>query len=167
MTEPIFLETDRLILRKFEEPDFSDFCEFAADPERSRMMGSDPVATVEEARALFDWFLHREKRAYALVLKETGKVVGNLTVYDKPPVKIEGKTGCSLSFSVGQKYRRQGLIQEAMQAVIHRLFTTEDADCICDGFFDFNIASRALHQKLGFEPYTRLDGETFVILWRK
>ena len=45
----MFLETERLILRKFEEEDFEDYCGFSlGDPERDRMMGRSPLNTVEE-----------------------------------------------------------------------------------------------------------------------
>lgn len=33
----MFLETERLILRRFKEKDFPDFCEYAIDDEMSRM----------------------------------------------------------------------------------------------------------------------------------
>lgn len=136
----IFLETDRLLLRKFQESDFADFCALVMDPQRNRMMGNDEIATEEDARALFDWFLHKEKRAYALVLKNSGKVVGNLTVYDEPPEEIRtraelaGKKGRSLSFSLSPQYRRQGLMLEALRAVIDHLFTAENVEYINDGF---------------------------------
>lgn len=35
----IFLETDRLILRRLEESDFPDYAAYAVDNEMSRMMG--------------------------------------------------------------------------------------------------------------------------------
>lgn len=38
----MFLETERLILRKFREADFEDFCEFAMDEDMCRMMGRTP-----------------------------------------------------------------------------------------------------------------------------
>ena len=37
----MFLETGRLVLRRFREEDFGDFFQYAADREMSRMMGRD------------------------------------------------------------------------------------------------------------------------------
>lgn len=42
----MFLEKERLILRKFQEEDFPYFCEYALDQERWRLMGDDEVADV-------------------------------------------------------------------------------------------------------------------------
>lgn len=69
-----FLETERLLLCRFRPEDFADFCQFAMDSERNRMIGNDDISSVEDAKALFDWLAEREPRAYAIVLKETGKV---------------------------------------------------------------------------------------------
>lgn len=108
-----FLETDRLILRKFRESDFGDFCEFAIDPEMCRMMGRADIHDEASARPTFDWLINHEERGYALVLKETGRVIGNLTVCPVPAEltglpELRGKSGRSLSFSISRHYRRQG-----------------------------------------------------------
>lgn len=47
----MFVETDRLILRKFREEDFADFCAYAMDEEMCRMMGNDLMDTEEAARS--------------------------------------------------------------------------------------------------------------------
>ena len=54
----MFLETERLILRKFQEADFADFCEFVMDPERNRLMGNYEINSADDARGLLEWFLH-------------------------------------------------------------------------------------------------------------
>lgn len=174
----MFLETERLILRKFREEDFADFWEFANDPEMCRMMGRDDMSNPETARFTFDWLRNKEERGYVLALKETGKVIGNLTI-TQPSASVRclpqlaGKTGCALSFSLSRRYQRRGLMYEMVTAVIAHLFRMENVDYINCGHFDFNIPSRELQKKLGF---THLltdrfpnDGEEIVcmenILW--
>jgi RimJ/RimL family protein N-acetyltransferase len=173
------IETPRLILRRFEETDFPDFCEFAIDEETCRMMGNGRITDEATARQAFD-NLKREEGSYALVLKETGKVIGNLNVDSLPPTlvgrkELEGKNGVALSFSISRNYRRKGLMTEAVQAVIDRLFQVEGLDFINCGYFDFNTSSRLLQEKLGFtflveypnpwgkEPFHIIDN----ILWRE
>jgi RimJ/RimL family protein N-acetyltransferase len=128
---------------------------YANDPEMCRMMGRDDLSDREAARLTFDWLKDKEERGYALVLKETGKVIGNLTITLPPPYVVElretaGKKGRSMSFSLSRQYQRQGLMEEALRAVIDHLFGVENMDYINLGHFDFNEASRALQQKLGF-----------------
>ena len=155
----MFLETERLMLRKFQESDFDDYCALVMDTERSRMMANDEIGDRDEARIWFEWIMRREELAYAIVLKKTGRVVGNLTL-SEPPDEIKalpeltGKTGRSLSFSIARPYRRQGLIFEAVSAVIEHLFRSEGDDYIHSGYLDFNLPSRELHKKLGFTYLT-------------
>ncbi len=157
----MFLETERLILRKFREEDFPDFCTYAMDEEMSRMMGRDILGSVEAARINFDWLKDREERGYALVFKETGRVIGNLTVTAvhehllKLPA-LAGKEGRSLSFSISRQYQRQGLMSEALRAVIGHLFAEEGMDYVQCGYCDFNAPSKALQEKLGFTHLTTL-----------
>ena len=175
----MFLETDRLILRKFEESDFEDYCAYNLnDPELDRMMGRSQLNTIEDVRANFDWLKDKEERGYVLVLKETGKVIGDLTVYTKLShlslPQLVGKIGKGMSFNISKACQRQGLMEEAVRAVIDHLFTQENTDFINCGCFDFNVPSRCLQTKLGFTHLTtgtfEIDGEKFTaienILWR-
>ena len=157
----MFLETPRLILRRFQDEDFDDVCAIAMDGERNRLIGNAQVRTIEDARAFFTWMKDREPRGYALVLKDTGRVAGDLSVYEHTTVEdhpdLAGLTGRELSFSVAAPYRRQGLTEEACRAVIETLFDDEGVDYIADGYFDFNAASKALHEKLGFSYFCTLQ----------
>ena len=170
----MFLETRRLILRRFREADFEDFCAFAMEADMSRMMGRESLATREEAWRAFRQTRDRSLRGYALVLKETGRVIGNLTVTQPPRCAaaaghLAGRQGRALSFAISRHYRRQGLMEEAVRAVIRALLS-EGMDYIQCGSFDFNTASAALQKKLGFEYLTTermdLEGETCTAIWR-
>ena len=154
----MFLETERLILRKFREEDFDDFCNFAMDDEMSRMMGRERIQTRADARLAFLWLKNRAERSYALELKSTGRVIGSLTVsqvprFDEVVRRLESYEGRSLSFAISRHFRRQGLMEEAVRAVIAALFE-EGMDYIQCGSFDFNTASGALQEKLGFRYLT-------------
>ena len=174
----MFLETERLILRKFRDDDFDDFCDFAMDDEMSRMMGRDRLRSRADARLAFLRLKSRQERGYALELKSIGRVIGNLTVSQVPRFEhvdrhLERYRGRSLSFSISRHFRRQGLMEEAVRAVIDALFA-EGMDYIQCGSFDFNTASRDLQKKLGFEYLTterlEMDGEVYTaierILWK-
>ncbi len=175
----MFLETDRLILRKFREEDFADYCAYAMDEEMNRMMGNDPLDTEEAARGCFDWLKDKEERSYCLVLKETGHLVGNLNITAGPEELREleplaGKQGRSLSFCISRQYRRQGLMSEAVRAVAAHLFDEEGMDYVQCGYFDFNTVSAKFQEKLGFVHLTTMEidfkGEKLVsvenVLWR-
>ena len=174
------VETQRLLLRKVTEEDFPYFREDLADKEMDRMMLRWPRETEEEIRLGFEWFLYKEERAYAIVHKETGETIGNLTVYDRVPEcvadheAVRGKNGKALSFAILPAFRRKGYMYEAVRAVIDHLFRVEKADYINCGYLPYNAPSKALQKKLGFTYLLterfQFDGQEMEsienILWR-
>ena len=153
---PYFVETPRLILRKVSEDDFSYFRADLADKEMDRMMLRWPCETEEDIRLGFEWFLYKEERAYAIVHKETGETIGNLTVYNHVPEcvanhkAVHGKNGKALSFAILPAFQHKGYMYEAVSGVIEHLFRKEKADYINCGYLSYNAPSKALQEKLGF-----------------
>jgi len=175
-----FVETPRLLLRKVTEEDYSYFRADLADREMDRMMLRWPCETEEDIRLGFEWFLCKEERAYAIVHKETGETIGNLTVYNRVPEcvvshdAVQGKTGKALSFALLPAFRRNGYMYEAVSGVIDHLFRVEQADYINCGYLSYNAPSKALQEKLGFSylltEHFPFDGQEMEsvenILWR-
>lgn len=125
----IFVETPRLLLRKVTQADYPYFRTYLTDKHMDEMMLRSPYNSEEDIHSGFDWFLNKEDRAYVIVHKEAGEVIGNLTVYDKVPPEVvqqeavAGKAGKSLSFAMSPAWQRRGLMLEAVHAVIDRLFS--------------------------------------------
>ena len=175
-----FVETERLTLRKVSEEDFSYFRADLEDKEMDRMMLRSSCETEEDIRLGFEWFLYKEERAYAIVHKETGETIGNLTVYNHVPKcvaaheAVQGKSGKALSFAVLPAFRRKGYMYEAVSGVIDHLFREEKADYINCGYLSYNAPSKALQEKLGFTYLLterfQFDGQEMEsienILWR-
>jgi len=164
----MLLETNRLILRKFKQEDFDDYCDYVMnDDELAHMIFTAPIHTLEEAHSCFDWKLNREtERWYALCLKEEGgKVIGGITIHPVPEEwadrpELTGSRGASLSFSISRHYRRRGLMEEAVRALIDHLFHTEGLDYINCGYMDYNLPSQKMQEKMGF---TYLLTDTFEV----
>ena len=153
------LETGRLRLRLFEEGDFPDFCAYILQKEQQRLSGNEEIDTVEEARALFDWFLHPQHPplSFAIVLKEEAKVVGNFSLgyspfLDEDP-RLSGKRGLALSFVLNQDYWRRGLMTELLRAALDWVFRETDLDFVNTGYFVFNEGSRRVQEKAGMRPF--------------
>ena len=56
----VMLETDRLILREWEETDLNDFFEYASVDGVGQMAGWQPHKNIEESKFVLDMFI-REK----------------------------------------------------------------------------------------------------------
>ncbi len=168
----MLIETKRLLLRPYEAGDWADYLDDFNDPEMWRMLGYRPFTCEEDFRGDFQWRLENPGVS-ALVLKETGHVVGHVCVGElNPPLcereELRGKRGVSLSFSLHRDWRRQGLMTEALAAVLDELFRSDGIDFVNSGYFSFNEASAALHRKLGFRTLfshvIERNGETIEVV---
>ena len=174
----IFLETDRLILRRLEESDFPDYAAYAVDNEMSRMMGRPILKTEADIRTNFGWLKDKEPRCYGIVEKIGGHLIGNLSICAVPALltrleQLQDRQGRTLSYCICRTAQRRGYAAEAVRAVIAELFNTEQIDFVQCGCFAFNIPSQQLLSKLGFTELTHLhipmpEGEVETIesiLW--
>ncbi|MBQ5976560.1 MAG: GNAT family N-acetyltransferase [Oscillospiraceae bacterium] len=166
------LETKRLLLRPYEAGDWVDYVAYFNDPEMWRMMGYRPFEREEDFRGDFQWRLENPG-VTALVLKESGHVVGHICAGElNPPLlereELREKQGVSLSFSLHRALRRQGLMREALEAMLDELFCSRRVDFVNSGYFSFNEASAGLHRSLGFRPLfshaIERNGETIEVI---
>ena len=153
------LETERLRLRLFEEADFPDFCAYILQKEQQRLSGNEEIETADEARELFDWFLHPQHPplSFAIVLKEENRVVGNFSLgyspfLDSDP-RLAERRGLSLSFVLNENYWRRGLMTELLRAALDWVFRETDLDFVNTGYFVFNEGSRRVQDKAGMPPF--------------
>jgi len=165
-------ETERLLLRPFETGDWEAYIDYFSDPEMWRMLGYRPFSVEEDFRGDFGWRLDNP-HVTALVLKETGRVVGHLCAGElNPPLldreELRGLRGTSLSFSLHRALRRRGLMSEALEALLDELFRDEWLAFVNSGYFSFNEASAALHHRLGFHTLfcheIERHGETIKVI---
>ena len=152
----IFLETDRLILRRLEESDFPDYAAYAVDNEMSRMMGRPILKTEADIRTTFGWLKDKEPRCYGIVEKTGGHLIGNLSICAVPALltrleQLQGRQGRTLSYCICHTAQRRGYAAEAIRAVIAELFDDGHFDFVQCGCYSFNTPSRMLQERLGFQ----------------
>lgn len=117
------IETKRLILRKFEINDASNmFDNWANDPEVCKFLSWEPHGNIEVTKnLLFSWIeAYQSNKTYnwAMVLKETNQVIGSLSV-----ISLSQKhQNCELGYCMSKIYWNQGIMTEAVTAIIDFLF---------------------------------------------
>lgn len=174
----MYLETQRVVLRRFREEDFAAFCGYAMDLDICRMTGWENLTTTEAARQVFDRMLAAET-TYAMVLKSTGAVVGNFSAAPLHPYllhhpDLQGKSGRALSVVLSKTCHHTGLATEVGRAIIDHLFRVEKVDFVNAGYFSYNLPSKGLQETLGFRflgthSFHRGDEEVEVIenvIWK-
>lgn len=146
----VVLTTDRLVLRPFRESDLQDFYEYAKVDGVGEAAGWNHHKNMEESRAVLDMFI-RGKKTFALECG--GKVIGSLGIEEyseKNYPELAALRGREIGYVLSKDYWGQGLMPEAVQAVIGYLFGTEELDFIICGHFGRNSRSRRVIEKSGF-----------------
>ena len=140
------LETARLILRKPESTDVSDYMEFVNQEFVQRYNAMTPV-TPEKAEYQFanapDNF-----STTAIELKKTGKVIG--MIYAGEDSLRYGVASKELSYFLREEEAQKGYMKEALRALIEHFFKDETLTCIAARCFVPNLASQRLLESLGF-----------------
>ena len=147
----ITLQTERLILRPWKETDLNDFYEYAKVDGVGQMAGWVPHKSIEESQMILSHFIEG-KKTFALELG--GKVIGSLGVenYNEQNYpELDPLQGRELGYVLSKDYWGQGLMPEAVKAVIAWLFEEVKLDFIVIGHFDWNNQSRRVIEKCGFK----------------
>ena len=163
----VVLKTERLVLRPWREDDLNDFYAYARVDGVGQWAGWTPHKSIEDSKAILELFI-REKKTFAL--ERAGKVIGSLGIetYEErryPELDLADRRGREIGYVLSKDWWGQGLMTEAVRAVIRWLFEDVRLDFIIAGHFVGNDRSRRVIEKCGFRyvktiPYDTQDGRT-------
>ena len=144
------LETERLILRKWTEEDAESLFEYAKDPEIGSAAGWPPHKSVEESRAVIKNVFDGAE-CYAICEKENNIAIGAVEL------KLNGHTNitkrddeCELGYWLGQPFWGRGYMPEASRELLRRGFEDLGMTTIWCAYYDGNLKSKRVQEKLGF-----------------
>src|SRR5690554_410944 len=103
------IQTQRLILRTFRESDYDDLYEFLSQLEDNEFEGY-PGITYENSREHLKYRVGSEE-FYAVELKESGKVIGNIYCGNRD---FEAK---EVGYIINKNHQRNGYASEALKAI--------------------------------------------------
>ena len=159
----IEIETERLVLRAFKQSDLDDFYEYAKVEGVGEMAGWKHHASKEESQQILNSFIKHDK-TFAIVLKDNNKVIGSLGIeeYGMEHALSEffDYNGREIGYVLSKDYWGNGLMPEAVKAVINYLFNELNIDFLTCGYYVFNNQSQRVQEKCGFKPYRKLMMET-------
>ena len=157
------IETERLILRPFQQSDLADFYEYARVEGVGEMAGWEHHESIEKSQVILDRFISEDK-TFAIVCKETDKVIGSLGVeeygMEQALTEFRGYAGREIGYVLSKDHWGRGIMPEAVTAVIDYLFNDLDMDFLTCGYYDFNVQSKRVQEKCGFKPYRKLVMDT-------
>ena len=145
------IETERLILRPFLEADAVDAFEYLEHPIVNCFACMKVNSLKEAKKAVLD--RAKDKEFYfAIVLKENGKVIGEIDAMPETPAPEEANAVLdtfSPCWMLNKKYHGKGYAYEAAHAFFDYLFLEKGARRIYAYTEDYNISSQKLCEKLG------------------
>ncbi|MEQ2455584.1 GNAT family N-acetyltransferase [Flavonifractor hominis] len=156
------LETERLILRPFTEDDAQALYAYASHPEVGPPAGWKPHESVEESREVIRTiFLPSD--TLAVVRRADGRLIGSAGFVDRHRTEL-GTPSEEIGYSLARDCWGQGLIPEAVRAIIRHAFTQLDYQALWAAYYDGNRKSKRVMLKCGMtyrlsrtEPVAQLN----------
>ncbi|MGL4335283.1 MAG: GNAT family N-acetyltransferase [Turicibacter sp.] len=146
----VFLETERLILRRIDEQDYKDLCEMLQDSEV--MYAWEKTLTDQE---VLEWIEKMQKRYelegygyFMAVDKNSGEVIGQIGLIKE---EVEGVEYVGLGYMLKKKHWGQGFAKEGCQKVIKYAFDRLKVDSVSADIRPENKKSCRVAQSLGME----------------
>lgn len=145
------IETERLILRPWQESEAEILYRYASDPAIGPIAGWAPHTSVENSLEIIRT-VFAAPETYAVVLKETGEPIGSCGIMFADGLHSANMNDCEaeIGYWIGKPYWGQGLIPEAVRALLARSFNELKLEAVWCGYYDGNIKSRRVIEKCGF-----------------
>ena len=143
------LETERLILRPWEESDAEECYKYAKDPQVGPAAGWPAHTSVENTRQVIRDVL-MVPETYAIVLKEIGLPIGSISLHFHSDL-AEKDDECELGYWLGVPYWGRGIVPEAAREMLRHAFEDLNLECVWCGYYDGNTKSKRVQEKLGFK----------------
>jgi ribosomal-protein-alanine N-acetyltransferase len=149
------LRTERLLLRPFETTDLADFYAYASVEGVGEMAGWPHHTDIELSKKILQEFIDKEE-VLAIVHADTHKVIGSLGIHrswaNEDP-DLEDLNVKEIGYVLAKPYWGQGLMVEAVKALIQHGFEQWKLDAFTVGHFKHNNQSRRVIEKCEFSFY--------------
>lgn len=146
----MILTTQRLILRPWTLDDAESLYKYASDPDVGPIAGWPPHKNVEESRSIIQTVFSGAE-CYAICEKGTGSPIGAISLQLKGHTDMtERDDECELGYWLGKPFWGRGYMPEAAEELIRHGFEALNMTTIWCGYYDGNVKSKRVQEKLGF-----------------
>lgn len=153
------LETERLLLRAFQNEDLSDLFAYASNPEVGPRAGWEAHKSLDESRKILDLFINGDK-TFAIVMRDTERVIGSIGIEKRSSdlgqefYRVSSK---EIGYVLAYEHWGKGLMPEAVKEVIKWCFEEKGIDMLTCGHFIRNSQSQRVIEKCGFSYYKTIE----------
>ena len=160
-------QTERLILRRWNENDAEDLFKYASDPDVGPIAGWPAHQSIDESRDVIKNVLSG-KETYAICLKEDGKAIGAIEL------KLNGHTDmtnrddeCEMGYWLGKPFWGQGIMPEAVKEMLRHAFEDCGMQKVWIGYYEGNTKSKRVQEKCGFKYQWRSENVEVPLMHEK
>jgi len=138
------VEGERILLRPFSMDDAEDLYEFTSDEETTRFIYAPHKDLDHTKRVLANYYLEEPIGKYAIVLKETNKMIGLVEF------RVHEETqGGDLGYTLSRHYWGNGYMTEAGKLILDLAFNVIGVERVYAATDIRNTASAKLMSRLG------------------
>jgi len=149
------IATNRLILRPWKDSDAANLYAYAKNPNIGLMAGWPAHTDEAESLQIIRGVLRAEEN-YAVTLKDKSDdcVVGSIGLMRGAASNLGiGTNEAEIGYWLGEPFWGQGLIPEAVDALLRHAFVDLGLAAVWCGYFDENAKSKRVNEKCGFRPH--------------
>jgi len=160
------LETERLILRELNLDDLESFYQYAKKPNIGPNAGWHPHQSIDESLKILKMMIH-EDEVWCITLKSNKQMIGTIGLHVRNFDNAMANRK-EIGYVLDDTYWGQGLMVEAVNAVLLFAFYDVELDEVVCGHMVSNIQSRRVIEKTGFiytheEERDHFDGTKVLI----
>ena len=146
----MILETERLVLRPWDEADAESLYEYARDERVGPVAGWPVHTSVENSREIIRSVLSADE-TYAVCLKEDSKAIGSIGLMIGKNSNLSlPENEAEIGYWIGVPFWGQGLIPEAVRELMRHAFADLHLETLWCGYFEGNEKSKRCQEKCGF-----------------
>ena len=158
------LETERLILRQYEETDLPEYHKLMSDKKNMYFLDDIATDTLEESlESLKNGIEVNEKqtaRRFCIALKADNKLIGGIgyEIFEETPA---GKIASPIGWFIMAEYQNKGYITEAAEKILDFAFMSDNCARVETGCYRDNLPTQKVMAKVGF----RKEAEKIQAKW--
>jgi len=153
----MYLQTERLILRPWQEEDAERLYQYAKDPAVGPSAGWPAHKSVEESRQVIRT-VFAQPEVYAVCRKD-GSPIGSIGLHKSRSSEGADRDGeCELGYWLAKPFWGQGLIPEACRELLRHAFEDLHMAAVWCCYHEGNVKSARVQEKLGFLYQYKREG---------
>ena len=160
----MILQTKRLILRPWREDDAENLYKYAGDPDVCYPAGWPTHTSVEDSLSIIRDVLSGPD-IFAICLAEDGGAIGTIGFHRNDLAELDDEY--ELGYWIGKPFWGRGLVTEAASEMLRYAFVDLGMQRIWCGYYDGNLRSRRVQEKLGFIYHHTTEGIELSLLNEK